>query len=163
VDLTPFVDQLRRDLACAAAAGGEELLTAAGQLAAAADPALRMLLLDLLVAAADELTAAAGTVVEVRLRGRDVELIAHAEPASAPESFPPPPAPVGDDAAEESTSRVSLRLPEALKARAERAAAADSVSLNTWLVHAVSAAIDPTARPRRGAPAGRRITGWAQS
>jgi hypothetical protein len=162
VDLTPFVDQLRRDLACAAEAGSDELRAAAATLATAADPALRMILLDVLVAAADELTAAAGAVVEVRLRGRDVELVTHPAPAAA-DTLPPPSPLTAEDTADEGTARVSLRLPEALKARAERAAAGEGVSLNTWLVHAVSAATGSATQARRGPSIGRRLSGWAQS
>ena len=149
------------DLGAAAQAGGDDLRAAATLLAAAVDPAVRMVLLDALVAAADELTGAAGIVVEVRLRGHDVELVAHAEPEPAL-ALPPPGPPVADEG-DIGTARVSLRLPEALKVRAEAAAAADGVSLNTWLVRAIAAATTDGASRRTVRTPGQRLSGWARS
>ena len=53
---------------------------------------------------------------------------------------------------EGSPARISLRLPDGLKGRAEAAAAAAGTSLNSWLVRAVAAAVrDPRPAPRPGA------------
>ena len=65
----------------------------------------------------------------------------------------------GDDA---QAARITLRIPEQLKTRAEAAAAAEGVSLNTWLVRATSRALD-RGRGHSGGPGGRRITGYATS
>lgn len=159
MDLSPFLDQLRRDLAAAALPGGAEIRAAAEHLAAALDPAARIVLLDALVTAADELSAAAGASVEVRLRGREVELVVHTAPAAdVPEPPAPPLPPDGDDA----TARVSLRLPETLKVQAEARAAIEGMSLNTWLVRMI--AISVTARTeRRNRGPGTRLSGWARS
>ena len=63
------------------------------------------------------------------------------------------------------TARVTLRLPESVKARAEEAAGRDGVSVNSWLVRAVVQALD-AARPGSSRPGssrpGRRITGYAR-
>ena len=61
--------------------------------------------------------------------------------------------PVGDPAAEGGTARITLRLPEHLKARAEEAAERDGLSVNSWLVRAVAAAVTPRTgnAPGRGA------------
>jgi hypothetical protein len=56
-------------------------------------------------------------------------------------------------------ARVTLRLPEALKTQAERAAARDGVSLNSWLVDAAAHALRLPQAPRRG---GRRMTGFVR-
>src|SRR5688572_21825929 len=128
MDLTPFVDQLRRDLAAAADTGTDVVRTAAGHLAAALDPAARIVLLDALVSAADELTSSSDVVVDVRLRGREVELALQQAAPPAPEPPPPPPPPPGPGDLDEGTSRVSLRLPETLKVRAEEAAAREGMS-----------------------------------
>ena len=69
------------------------------------------------------------------------------------------PEPAGDDA---QAARITLRSPEQLKTRAEAAAAAEGVSLNTWLVRATSRALD-RGRGHSGGPGGRRITGYATS
>ena len=105
MDLTPFVDQLRRDLAAAADTGTEVVRTAAGQLAAALDPSARIVLLDALVSAADELTSSSDVVVDVRLRGREVELaLQHAAPLP-----PEPPHPARSTASPRATSKKAPR------------------------------------------------------
>jgi hypothetical protein len=130
METTRFVEAVRADLESAAAVGGQTLVEAAGRLSAALDASMRLALLDALSEAAMELSRqlAAGRI-EVRLAGRDVELTYVAD-------APAPPA-----AEEDSSARITLRLPERLKADAEAAAARDGVSTNAWLVRAVTAAV----------------------
>ncbi len=154
MDLTPYVDALRRDLMAAAAAGTDETRRTAELLGAALDPAARMAILDALSAAAADVTAALTDVtVELRMHGREPRIAVDTvdpEPAA-----PPPP---GEEA--DGTARVTLRLPESVKSRTEDAAAREGVSVNTWLVRAVMQALDS---PRSGsARAGRRLTGYAR-
>ena len=52
-----------------------------------------------------------------------------------------------------------MRLPDALKARAAEAAAAEGVSLNTWLVRTVAAAVEP-GRPAVRESQGSSYSGW---
>jgi hypothetical protein len=155
MDLTPYVDTLRRELAVAAEAGGEEARALADRLTAPLESATRLTLLNVLSAAMDEITRelAPGSV-DVRLRGLDPDFVvtpppadggAPAEPAAPVEPLRTP-APA--DADEGGTARVNLRLPAHLKARAEEAAAREGLSVNAWLVRAVSAAVDGGARPR---------------
>ncbi|MFI9594670.1 hypothetical protein [Nonomuraea sp. NPDC052265] len=185
MDLAPYVDQLRRELMLAAGTGGEEARALTERLAATLASAARLALLEALSAAADEITQdlAPGSV-EVRLRGRDPAFVVTPPPAArpfpedgepvagvttppAPPPPPPPPAPPSPDADEGGTSRISLRVPEALKPRIEEAAARDGLSVNAWLVRAVSAALDPgdaarraTRRPDR--QSGNRYSGWVR-
>jgi len=152
MDLTPYVESLRHDLAAAAAAGTEEARRLAEMLAAALDPAVRLVVVDALSAAAAEVTEALqGTTVEVRMHGREPRIV-----VTAAEPEPPPAGPVPDEA--EGTARVTLRLPESVKTRVEAAAADDSLSVNTWLVRAVVRALDRPPGPR----VGRRLTGYAR-
>src|SRR5437764_9675445 len=74
MDLTPFVDELRRELAVAAEAAGEDAVALAERLTAPLESAIRLTLLDALSTAADEITRdlAPGSV-EVRLRRREAE------------------------------------------------------------------------------------------
>jgi hypothetical protein len=143
METTRFVDAVRADLESAAAVGGEPLVESAGKLSAALDASMRLALLDALSEAAMELSSqlSAGRI-DVRLAGRDVELTYVAD-------APAPPA-----AEEESSARITLRLPERLKADAEAAAARDGVSMNAWLVRAVTAAVGQ----RR---VGNRLRGYA--
>lgn len=166
MELAPYVDNLRGDLAAAAEAASAEVRDAASRLSYALEPSLRMVLLEALGVAAAEVTEqlAAG-VVEVRLRGRDPELVV-SEPAAAesqPEPTEPVTAPTADT--EDGVARVSLRLPESVKARVEEAAAASGQSVNAWLVRAVTQMLDaPTGRPprpvRESRIIGQRLTGW---
>jgi hypothetical protein len=89
-----------------------------------------------------------GSHVEVRLAGDDAELIVVPD---EPEWQAP-----GDDGG---SARISLRLTEGLKARADAAAAADGVSTNTWLVRTIAARLDNPGRPRSG----NRLRGFGQS
>ena len=143
METTRFVDAVRADLESAAAVGGEALVEAAGRLSAALDASMRLALLDALSEAAMELSSqlAAGRI-DVRLAGRDVELTYVAD-------APAPPA-----VEEDSSARITLRLPERLKADAEAAAARDGVSTNAWLVRAVTTAVGQ----RR---VGNRLRGYA--
>lgn len=89
--------------------------------------------------------------VDLHLAGDSVSLaFAGDEPAPAPE-------PVAAD--DDLTARITLRLPETLKAQAETAAASEGISTNAWLTRAVAHSLG---KPSRGRP-GRRVTGYAQS
>ncbi|MFI9489548.1 toxin-antitoxin system HicB family antitoxin [Promicromonospora sp. NPDC052451] len=176
MDLTRYVDELQRQLSAAAAAGGDEARELAGRLTAPLDAAARLVLLEALSAAAGEISAelAPGSV-DVRLRGGDPEFVVAvpetAAPAAVPATAPAAPAPAVSPAAVETeagaTTRTTLRLPDHLKTRAELAAAREGVSVNTWLVRAVAAALEqPTGRPEQQGPPGKpgstRLTGWVR-
>jgi hypothetical protein len=66
--------------------------------------------------------------------------------------------PPGED---DGTARVTLRLPESIKARTEEAAGRASISVNSWLVRAVTRALDEPAQDR-GGRVGRRLVGYAR-
>jgi hypothetical protein len=144
MELTPYVDRLRRDLADAAAAGGAEAQQAAERLALALDPATRMMLLEALSQAAAEITGSLDhDAVDVRLNGREPEfVISHLESAEAHRPPPPPEPPTQQEPEDASQSRITLRLPESVKVRAEESAAEVGQSLNAWLVDAVRDALD---------------------
>jgi hypothetical protein len=162
MDLSDYVDALRGSLTTAAAAGGAQAQETARLLADTMEPAVRLALIDALSAMAAEVTAALdGTLVDVRLRGRDPEVVvvpaAHerpAEPTGAGDE------PVDDD---RSTVRISLRLPDGLKARAEAASAAAGSSLNTWLIRAVASALRQPTPPPASGRGPHRYTGFARS
>jgi HicB family len=169
MDLTLYVEKLQRELAVAAAPGGEDARAIAERLIAPLEPAARLMLLDALSAAADEITLelAPGSV-ELRLRGGEPEFAVTPAPVDeqlepAPAAAAPPPAPA--DADEGATARINLRLPEQLKAGIERAAAAERLSVNAWLVRAAAAALaDEGDRPppQRAGRIGQTYTGWVR-
>ena len=162
MDLTPYLEQLRRDLAASAAAGGTEVTRTAELLSGALEASARLCLMEALADAAAEITTRSGVVnVEVRLRGRDADLVvSDAVPAEPVAAEPPAATDAGADLA-----RITLRLPESLKEQVERAASGEGVSVNAWLVRAIAGAVaGPTrAAGRDQTTRGRRITGWAQA
>src|SRR3954465_4635392 len=128
MDLTAYVDALRNSLRTAAAAGGgqgeenppplPDNTEPARLLADTMEPAVRLAVLDALSAMAAEVTAALdGDVVEIRVRGRDPEVV-----VTTPVPEPSPVAPAPEETDDAAMARISLRLPDALKSRAEVAA-----------------------------------------
>jgi hypothetical protein len=157
MDLSKYVEALRADVTAAAAVGGPDVARAAELVADALDASMRLVILDILTDTANDLTAALdGPSVEVRMRGREPELV-----VSGPAPEPVPAAVPADD---EGTARLTLRLPETLKGRAEQAAAAEGISVNNWLVRAVHRALEPGPTfPNFGGPGPRRITGFGRA
>jgi len=176
MDITQFVESLRRDLTQAAEAGGDEIRAAAERLALALDPAVRLTLMDALSQAASEITnELSGTSVEVRLKGREPIFVVLGDSELAPETSQTEGAEPGDEYGydeDEAVARITLRLPESLKAKAEELAARRGQSLNTWLVNAARSAtsinINITSTPwGPGAPgrnrsSNKRIQGWVR-
>ena len=146
MELTPFVERLRRDLSDAAAAGGAEAQSAAERLALALDPATRMMLLEALSQATAEISGALDhDAVDVRMNGREPEfVVTHVDPVEPPAPPAPPAPPSPPEPEDDNQSRITLRLPESVKARAEEAANRIGQSLNAWLVDAVRDALDGT-------------------
>ncbi|KAA0024719.1 toxin-antitoxin system HicB family antitoxin [Antrihabitans cavernicola] len=164
MDLTPYVNNLRRELAVAAEAGGDDARALADRLTAPLESAVRLTLLSALSDAAGEITRElAPGYVDVRLRGVDPSFRVTLPPEEHPAEVQAAPLPViADD--DGTTSRINLRLPESLKTRIEEAAARESLSVNTWLVRAASAALEaPEPRStRRMSTGGQRYTGWVK-
>ena len=180
MDITPYVERLRQDLAQSAAAGNEQIRDAAERLALALDPSMRLAMMEALSQAAAEITAELpDAVVEVRLRGRDPELVVdRTEPTQPIQASAPTATADADDEGEDdgTIARVTLRIPESVKNKAEELAGRSGHSLNGWIVTVLRAATSQRAvnvdidlssipffddrgpRPGRG---NRRMTGWA--
>jgi len=187
MDLTWYVNRVRRELAVAAEAGGEDAQALAERLTAPLDSAIRLTLLDALSAAAEEITRelAPGSV-EVRLRGGDPSFAVSPPPVegsydeAAGGSLPAESIGVMHDAGsplpdlaaadEGATTRINVRLPEGLKTRIEEAAGREGRSVNAWLVRAAATALnpsapdDPTSAPARSRRqwGAQGYTGWVQ-
>src|SRR3954454_7174796 len=138
MDITPYVESLRRDLLAAADAAGPEARAATERLSYALDPAARLALMEAISQAAAEITAELPDGgVDVRLNGRELEFAVHAPPAAAPTTLPPTPADADEAEDDGSVARITLRIPESVKAKAEELASRSGHSLNTWLVNIV--------------------------
>jgi hypothetical protein len=156
MDLTPYLEALSADLAAAAAPGGTETAKAAQLLGHSLEASARLAMLEVLSDAAAEITTRLPEAsVEVRLRGREADLVVNRTAAVGEE----PAAPVVDGG---DLTRLTLRMPEALKTHVEQMAAAEGISVNSWLVRAVTAAVHRPAGPSPS-PGGKRITGFAQA
>jgi hypothetical protein len=161
MQLDRYAERLRSQLAAVAEAGTPEAQALAERMSTALDAAVRITILEALAEAAVDISRdlAPGSV-DVRLRGQDPELVVNRAPeAVAPAPAAQPRIDAGED--EPSTFRTTLRLPERLKTRVEEAASADGISVNTWLVRTVSAALDAE-RPRTPPQNGNRFTGWVR-
>jgi predicted transcriptional regulator len=162
MELGQYVGDLQRQLVDAALNGTEDTRAVAERLAAGLDAATRLVLLDALSAAVGEITRdlAPGSV-DLRLRGREVEFVV-TQPSQEADADEHSDSSVDLDDA--STSRTTLRLPDALKVRVDEAAAADGLSVNTWLVRAIAAALQPKQRrsTQRTLRTGDNFAGWAR-
>ena len=189
MELTRFVDSLGRELAVAAESAGAEGRELAERLVTQLTSAIQLTLLEALSVAADEITRelVPGSV-EIRLRGLDPTFVVTPPPADqayddnegdeddeeprvevAPSLADMAPANTNGEGS--ATSRINFRPPEYLKARVEEAAARERLSVNAWLVRAISATLeseDRDRRPERRAPRRRtpgraeRYVGWVK-
>jgi hypothetical protein len=173
MNLEPYIESIHAQLDAAAQAGGEEARSLAERLAAPLDAAIRLALQDALAAAAEEITVelAPGSV-ELRLRGREPRFVVAlpetggGEPsddeAPSSASIVSPAGAEGDDA----IARINVRMPERLKARVDRAADREGLSVNTWLVRAAAARLERSegagGRERRPGRGAQRYQGWAR-
>lgn len=148
MNLAIVLEGLQDDLQGLAELGDERSAQIARRLGDALGSSLRLKLLDLLSQVAVELSSKLPSGhVEVRLAGQEPELVFVEAPGESA------------GAGEELSARISLRLPESLKAAVEKAAAREGVSTNAWLVRAIARA----AESRPAHVGGKRLSGYAQS
>lgn len=175
MDLTPYVSSLNSALVNSAQTSSPEVREAAERLAQGMEPAIRLTFMEMASDVAAEVTARLdGDVIDVRLRGGNPEIVVDKAPVShedetipfgTPPAPPAPPQPPIDD--DGGMSRVSLRLPDYLKNQIDDAAAADGISVNTWLVRAAQQALAPQSGIDISTPGGRvrigrSMTGWVR-
>jgi HicB family len=150
MQLEPHVEALRSELASLGGLGDEDVAAAAERLSQALGSALGLRILAVLSEAALEVSSQLPSGhVEVRLAGQEPSLV-YVEAEDAPS------APAGEDGL---TARISLRLPDSLKASLEAAATREGVSVNTWIVRALARGLSSATVSRIGS----RLTGYAQS
>ena len=170
MDLSEYAESLRRELTSITKFAGDDITRAAEMISETLDSSVRLALLDVLSAAAEEITASLdGATIDVRLTGTQPEFV-----VNVPHDTRDPGFEAGGDAGDEAGSaRVTLRLSESLKARVETAAVNAGVSVNAWLIRAISRSLETPpsgARPRPQFPPppgrkgpGKRYTGFARS
>ena len=150
MNLTIVIDGIREDLQGIAELGDDRSAQIARRLTDVLGSSLRLKVLDLLGQAALELSSKLPSGhIEVRLAGQEPELV----------FVDDAPADVANVSGEDLSARISLRLPDSLKASAERAAEREGISTNAWLIRAIARATE--SRPAH--VTGKRLTGYAQS
>jgi hypothetical protein len=123
--MSKFIGLLSADLTALGQLGGSELESAVSRLIPTLEPVLRTRLLEALTEAAGELKdQLPGARIEARLHDDEVELV-YLQDESTTRETP-----------SELNARITLRLPEDLKSRIERAATKEGISLNSWLLKA---------------------------
>ncbi|MGZ4309351.1 MAG: toxin-antitoxin system HicB family antitoxin [Gaiellaceae bacterium] len=150
MQLQRYVDALKADLTAVAELGDDATAEAASRLVVTLQASVGLRLLDALSEAALELTDKLPSGhVEVRLAGQDPELVFVGDEPEEAVAAP-------DDG---QTARISLRLPESLKTAVESAAAREGVSVNTWIVRALTR----STTSGTSVQSGNRLQGWARS
>ena len=152
MEMAQFLESLENDLDRIASVGDDQVAQAAGRLNQALRASAGMRLLEALGVAAVEVSAQlpAGHV-EVRMSGQDPNFVyVEEEQQAAPQQ-------AADD---EASARITLRLPEGLKAHVEAAASREGVSVNAWIVRALHHQVQA---PVRGPRIGSRLSGFAKS
>jgi hypothetical protein len=149
MEMARFVEALESDLAAVAALGDEQTRAVAERVLQAIRGSAGLRLLDALGEAALEISAQLPEGhIEVRLVGQDPALVYVGEEETPRE-------PAAEDGL---TARITLRLPEALKASVEADAAREGISVNSLIVRALSRGA--AGRVQRS---GKRLRGFAQS
>jgi HicB family len=169
MELSQYVEGLRRELGTLTRFAPAEVTELADRLAEALESSVRLTLLEVLSAAAAEITEHLDdTLIDVRLSAGEPEFVVTTVAAPAPEPAPGGAAETGSEDA--GTARMTLRLSESLKARIEAQAAAAGLSVNSWLAHAAIRALDQ--RPEDAVRSstqipkiriGQRISGYTRS
>lgn len=153
MEMAHHIHAIQEDLAAAASLATDEATVEAGRrLTQALGSSLHLRLLDVVSEAALALSGSVPGRIEVRLAGRDPELVYIEEEESEPVQ-----AASADDAF---SARITLRLPEGLKAQLEVAANLEGTSVNAWIVRALQRGLEPRTRSVR---TGRRLSGYADS
>jgi hypothetical protein len=153
MQMAHHIHAIQEDLAAAASLATDEATVDAGRrLTQALGSSLHLRLLDVVSEAALALSGSVPGRIEVRLAGRDPELVYIEEEEHEPAQ------PAGSDDA--FSARITLRLPEGLKAQLEVAANLEGTSVNAWIVRALQRGLEPRTRSVR---TGRRLSGYADS
>lgn len=150
MQLDSHIQAIQADLAATAGLGDEATAAAARRLSEALASTLHLRLLDLIGEAASEIGAQLESGrVEVRLAGREPELVVVPEEAAEGIQVAP---------GEEYAGRITLRLPETIKAAIEAAAAQEGISTNAWLVKTLAHTLHARSTKRSR----HRMQGFAQ-
>jgi hypothetical protein len=151
MDLLPYIESVRAGVANASSLADEHTQQVAERLGTAIESSTRLALIQALSDAAGSISAEiAPSSVELRMAGQDPEFVVSIQTSlSEPTLLMPEPEAASENAAEppmteaedEPVARITLRLPQSVKARVDEMASAEGISTNAWLIRAVMDAL----------------------
>jgi hypothetical protein len=155
MDLSPYVQTVRDGVTSAASLADDHTREVADRLGDSIESSTRLALIGALSDAASNISAElAPSSVEVRMVGQDPELVVSVPKGEGEPTVLQPPndaEPTDEDVLteidDEPVARISLRLPQSVKARVDEVATADGISTNAWLTRAVMDALAGPGRP----------------
>lgn len=158
MDLSPYIESVRGGVVNASSLADEQTQYVAERLGTAIESSTRLALIQALSDAAGSISAEmAPSSVELRMVGQDPEFVVSIQTAEAEPTLLLPDAEPDLDATGESSAnepddepvaRVTLRLPQSVKARVDEVASSEGISTNAWLIRAVMDALSERSGPR---------------
>jgi hypothetical protein len=146
MELSPYIESVRAGVVNASSLADEQIQHVAQRLGTAIESSTRLALIQALSDAAGTISAElAPSSVELRMVGQDPEFVVSLQTAEAePTLLMPEPESASEqtaDAEDEPVARITLRLPQSVKARVDEVASSEGISTNAWLIRAVMDAL----------------------
>ena len=146
MDLSPYIESVRAGVVNASSLADEQTQHVAQRLGTAIESSTRLALIQVLADAAGTISAElAPSSVELRMVGQDPEFVVSLQTGEAePTLLMPEPESASEETAEaedEPVARITLRLPQSVKARVDEVASSEGISTNAWLIRAVMDAL----------------------
>jgi Arc-like DNA binding domain len=146
MELSPYIESVRAGVVNASSLADEQTQHVAQRLGTAIESSTRLALIQALSDAAGTISAElAPSSVELRMVGHDPEFVVSLQTTeSEPTLLMPEPESASEETAEaedEPVARITLRLPQSVKARVDEVASSEGISTNAWLIRAVMDAL----------------------
>jgi Ribbon-helix-helix protein, copG family len=151
MDLSPYIESVRTGVANASSLADEQTQHVAERLGTAIESSTRLALIQALSDAAGTISAdLAPSSVELRMIGTDPEFVVTVQTGEAEPTLLMPGTegasseagePSSTETDEEPVARITLRLPQSVKARVDEMASSEGISTNAWLIRAVMDAL----------------------
>jgi hypothetical protein len=146
MELSPYIESVRAGVVNASSLADEQTQHVAQRLGTAIESSTRLALIQALADAAGTISAElAPSSVELRMVGHDPEFVVSLQTTeSEPTLLMPEPESASEETAEaedEPVARITLRLPQSVKARVDEVASSEGISTNAWLIRAVMDAL----------------------
>jgi len=151
MDLSPYIESVRTGVTNASSLADEQTQHVAERLGTAIESSTRLALIQALSDAAGTISAdLAPSSVELRMIGTDPEFVVSVQSGEAEPTLLMPETEVASAEAgepsstetdEEPVARITLRLPQSVKARVDEMASSEGISTNAWLIRAVMDAL----------------------